>query len=170
MMQSLANKYLLGIKSIATYFGMSFTDATYLLQNGGIPGAFKLKRKAGEGFNGGGRGMWALNIKLAEQYRHTRNKTPAYDPSRAVEALRNKFAESGLDNIPDLIKYGYMDDLDWCEALAVERAVSYLHVPLLMHKDDLKVWLGTRVDTVSKDMLYSATAEIFKPIRKRGEV
>ena len=65
MMQSLASKYLLGIKSISTFFGLSFTDVTTLLQRGGIPGAFKLKRKAEEGFNGGGRGIWALNIKLA---------------------------------------------------------------------------------------------------------
>lgn len=168
MMQSLSSKYLLGIRSISTFFGLSFTDTTTLLQRGGIPGAFKLKRKAEGGFNGGGRGIWALNIKLAEQYRHTRNKTPAYDPRRAVEALVNKFEGTGLRTIPELIEHGYIDDLDWCRELDRQREISNLHVPILMHRDDLKEWLGTGLDKVTRDMLYPSTAEIFKPIRNRG--
>ena len=166
-MQSLASKYLLGIKSISTFFGLSLTETMALLQRGGIPGAFKLKRKADGNFNGGGRGIWALNIKLAEQYRHTRKKTPAYDPRRAVESLVNKFEHTGLRTIPDLIEHGYIDDLDWCRELDRQREISNLHVPILMHPKDLKEWLGTGLDKVTGRTLYSSTAEIFKPIRNR---
>lgn len=160
-------KYILGIQGIAKYFGLSLSEAAHLLKNGGIPGAFKLKRKQVVGFNGGGRGVWALNRKLAEQYQHTRKKTLAYDPSRATVALLNKFSYSGAENIPELIDGGFITDLDWCDELRRQREISNLHIPILMHPADLEQYLRG-VDRTDKGVLYSATAQIFKAIRNRG--
>jgi len=159
-------KYILGIKGIADFFGLSMAEATLLVARGGIPGVKKIQRPSLGAFPGGGRGMWVLNRKLAEQYRHTRNKTEKYDPARVTEQLVTYFQETGCTNIPDLIEAGYLDDITWCEALDKERERCNLHVPILMHREDLNEFLG-KVPQVKKGDVFPDTTKIFKAIRRR---
>lgn len=161
-------KYILGVKGIADFFGLPLQHTAYLLQNGGIPGVRKLKRQSNGMFPGGGRGVWALQRTLAERYKFTRKQTPPYEPVRATEALLTKFSWTGASSIPELIELGVIDDYDWCEELNRQREISNLHVPILMHPIDLQQFLGLKtIQPVTKRELYPQTTEIFKPARRR---
>lgn len=161
-------KYILGIKGIAEFFGLTASEVSFLVANGGIPGVKKIQRPSLGNFPGGGRGMWVLNRQLAEKYRHTRNQTDKYEPSRVTKELLTYFAETGCKTIPELVDAGYLDDMTWCEALDKERERCNLHVPILMHRDDLNEYLGKKevVELKRKDILPDTT-KIFKPIRRR---
>lgn len=162
------SKYILGLKSIATFFGLNTSQLAVLMRHGGVPGVRKLKRSVVNDF-AGGRGVWTLDRTLAERLRHTRLKTPKYDPKRATDRLLATFEGTGCSSVDELINMGYITDLDWCNALNYEREKSYMHVPILMHPDDLRQWFLDRgVKRVTKEELYPETTKIFKPIRQRG--
>lgn len=156
--------YIYGIKNLAQFFDLTPSDFMYLVNHNGVPGIRKLRRKAADSFPGGGRGVWALQTSLAEKYRDIRSNTPLYDPRKAVDALLNKYADSGATTIQELIDSGYIDDMDWCQQLNIERSRCYLHIPILMHKDDLLNWMGRRRP---EDIPFESTKAIFKPIRVR---
>lgn len=161
-------KYILGVKGIAKYFDLSLSAAIYLIQHGGIPGVKKLKRPSFGAFPGGGRGIWVIKTVLADKYRHTRLKTPKYDPRTAVEALVNKYEYSGCKNIPELVKGGYVDEMEWCNELTRQRELSNLHVPILMHPDDLNEWFKSKgLRQIKQTELFPETTQIFKKIRVR---
>jgi hypothetical protein len=162
------NKYILGLKGLAQFFNLSVPAVMLLLKKNGIPGAVKFKRQSSTNFTGGGRGVWALNRQLAEQYRHTRQNTPRYDPKRAADALVERFAGTGCQTVNDLIEMGYIDDMDWCQELNRWREHSNLHVPILMNPADLAEWFGGKqVEKITHQELFPATSEIFKKVRKR---
>lgn len=161
----MSHKYIQGVKAMANYFRLPWTVMLALIQRGGIPGVRKIKRKAADGFPGGGRGVWVIEKTLAESYKHTRKKTPAYDPVRAVDALVNKFEGSGATNIPELIEMGLINDLDWCEELNRQRELSNLHVPILMHPQDLQEWFGRKIAFQAHEL--PETTNIFRQVRNR---
>lgn len=163
----MSQKNILGLRGIAQYFNMSVSELMYLIENHGIPGIRKIKRQGDGQFPGGGRGIWALDSRLAEQYRHTRQLTPRYDPRRAVEALVNKYEGTGCTNIPELIEAGYITDMDWCDELRRQREISNLHIPILMHSDDLEEWINGESKSITTTELYPATTYIFRKVRKR---
>lgn len=160
-------RYILGIRGIAKFFGLSPQDTIRLLHTGGIPGVIKLKRRGFGGFQGGGRGIWAIRADFADALRHTQQKTPRYDPRTAVDALLNKYGYVGADNIPELIASGVIDDYDWCDELRRQRELSNLHIPILMHKDDLAAYLKGVLDKDPPNELYLEAKNIFRPIRRR---
>lgn len=164
-------EYVLGVKNIARFFGLPFRVITYMLKIQAMPFCKKIDRPVTANFTGGGVGVWAIEMETAKALRHTRRKTPEYDPRRAVEALVNKFEGSGCSTIPELIEGGYIDDNDWCAELNRQRELSNLHVPILMHPNDLVRWLHDQKGFTGASLVeaYPETAEIFKQVRETNK-
>lgn len=159
-------EYIEGINAISRFFGMNTNTALKLILLGGIPGAVKIKRRVSDNFQGGGRGVWALDKFVAEHYKTQRAQTTRYEASRVTENLLKKFSHTKAKNVPDLIRMGLITDTEWCEALTEERLRCHLDVPILMHDSDLALYLADRVEYMGQEVVFQPdTKEIFKSVR-----
>lgn len=154
--------HLQGVREIAAFFGLSEPMTMVLLLGGGIPAAQKVNRPQG------GKQMWQLDTAVAENYRSLRQATNKYDHGEALAkrlAHRYSFLYDKPPSVSRLVDDGYLKLDDWVQGLAEERLKAMLHIPILMHPDDLKNWYRQAVDKRYNSKLQTETDKIFRGTR-----